>query len=191
MIAPYKRSWCVVGSRQVAEIAPAASGGLLRETTAGEESRTEGGDKTKIHELIVGENLSRQWGEPHSCGLPWSSRSGERASHGSLPIVPAESSDSRLALPPCKQRTTPGQPEAYRLGRNPPFVFPCHPHISTDRTPLSSVALSQAVYAASGVSPHHSYTLLLQSPRPDSSETGGVRRLTAGVRSSEHVSLQP
>ena len=43
----------------------AASGGLLRETTAGEESRTEGGDKTKIHELIVGENLSRQWGEPH------------------------------------------------------------------------------------------------------------------------------
>jgi hypothetical protein len=66
MIAPYKRSWCVVGSRHVAEIAPAASGGLLRETTAGEDSRTEGGDKTKIHELIVGENLSRQWGEPHS-----------------------------------------------------------------------------------------------------------------------------
>ena len=48
----------------MAEIAPAASGGLLWETTAGEESRTEGGDKTKIHELIVGENLSKQWGEP-------------------------------------------------------------------------------------------------------------------------------
>jgi hypothetical protein len=69
MIAPYKRSWCVVGSRHVAEIAPAASGGLLRETTAGEDSRTEGGDKTKIHELIVGKNLSRQWGEPHESDI--------------------------------------------------------------------------------------------------------------------------
>src|SRR5512140_2414039 len=67
-IAPYKRSWCVVGSRHVAEIAPAASGGLLRETTAGEESCTEGGDKTKIHELIIAEKLSRQWGEPQPTG---------------------------------------------------------------------------------------------------------------------------
>jgi hypothetical protein len=46
-------------------IAPAASSWLLRETTAGEESRMKGGNKTKIHELIVGENLSKQWGEPH------------------------------------------------------------------------------------------------------------------------------
>ncbi len=39
---------------------------LLQNATAGKESRMKGGgDKTKLHELIVGEHLSKQWGEPH------------------------------------------------------------------------------------------------------------------------------
>ena len=51
------------------KIAPARFGGLVQETTAGEESRTKGGDKAKIHKLIVKENLSNQWGEPHQTAL--------------------------------------------------------------------------------------------------------------------------
>lgn len=40
---------------------------LLRDATAGKETRIKGGgDKTKIHELIVAEHLSKQWGEPQS-----------------------------------------------------------------------------------------------------------------------------
>lgn len=50
------------------KIAPAGFCWFLREATAGEESRSKGGDKTKIHELIVGEHLSKQWGEPQYAG---------------------------------------------------------------------------------------------------------------------------
>ena len=65
-IAPYNRSWCVVGSRHVAENRTRG----VRLAFCGKQQREKnpvrtGGNKTKIHELIVGENLSKQWGEPH------------------------------------------------------------------------------------------------------------------------------
>ena len=43
---------------------PRRPAGFCGKQQAGEESRTEGGDKTKIHELIVGETYPDKWGEP-------------------------------------------------------------------------------------------------------------------------------
>lgn len=72
-IASYNRSWSVVGSRHVVKNrARGVLCWLLQNATAGKESRMKGGgDKTKLHELIVGEHLSKQWGEPQeacACG---------------------------------------------------------------------------------------------------------------------------
>ena len=53
---------------------------------------------------------------------------------------------------------------------------------------------SRNVNNSTSPNPHYSRALLLQAPMPDSSETGetgAVRRLKVGVRSSEHFSLQP
>ena len=45
-------------------MAPAGCGGRLRDAPAEEDSRMKGGHTTKIHERIIGEHLSNQWGEP-------------------------------------------------------------------------------------------------------------------------------
>lgn len=74
-IASYNRSWSVVGSRHVVKHRARGVCRLLRDATAGKESRMKGGGgKTKVHELIVGEHLSKQWGEPHPAGSQTSAR---------------------------------------------------------------------------------------------------------------------
>jgi len=64
-IASYNRSWRVVESRHVDKNRACGFSGLLRDASAGDDCRTKGGNTTKIHELIIGEHLSKQWGEPH------------------------------------------------------------------------------------------------------------------------------
>jgi hypothetical protein len=66
-IASYNRSWSVVGSRHGAK----NRARKIRLGSAGDKSGErippKGGDKTKIHELIVEEHLSKQWGNLNLC----------------------------------------------------------------------------------------------------------------------------